>query len=141
MATSSLMALITTASTLALPQSTTTTGGTTPLVPDAVGIHFYQSPWAPTSESCGMQVSNGTLKANKCTPLCVEGVSVAQAPANDCVFTVYKGTETCTGAYEMISYAIGAGENMVCVDVGVEQGCRGTTGVGEIGASGMWSCG
>lgn len=130
--------LVAMASAIALPQTTTTTteattGGIAPPFPTSIAVTYYQT---DGSSTCGMEVSKGTIQADMCNELCVMGISIAQAPNNNCTYTLYSGSKTCDadGISEKTSYPIPAGKRSVCVETGVQDGCDFQF------ASGVWSC-
>ena len=146
-----LTTLISTTSALAIaiPQNTggnePTTGGVTPLFPSDVDVFYYQGTPVTSSSTdtntCtnGVYVSNGTLQAEYCTKLCTVGIAISQTPDNNCTFTLFSGSASCSdgpdgGEGEKVVYPIPAGDGRVCVETGVEDGCDFQF------ASGVWSC-
>ena len=132
-------ALATTVSAIALPQTTCTeptTGGVYPPYPTSVAVSYFQGAALSDVDACGMKVSDGKMEANVCNKVCTVGVAISRSPENNCTFTLYKGSASCTvEAAEKVSHPIAAGTGSVCVNTGVEDGCAFQS------ASGIWSCG
>ena len=132
--------LIVSASAIAIPQSNgdnePTTGGVDPLFPTCIEVNYYQGMISSDADTCGEQVSNGTIEAEYCNQLCTAGISISAAPDNLCTFTLYIGSASCNtnDGGEKISHPIPAGNGSLCVSTGVEDGCDFQF------ASGVWSC-
>ena len=78
-------------------------------------------------------MSEATLNAECCTPICVQSILIDSVPQNDCTFTIYMGSTSCDGG-EQVRYVIPAGSGSLCVDSSVLDECMGEA------ASGVWSC-
>ena len=134
-----LATLASTISAIAIPQkicTEPTTGGVSLPWPTEINVKYFQAAALSPDDACGMEVASGTLEAEQCKRLCTVSISIAQAPNNNCTFTVFTGTDSCDdGAAEKISYPIPAGTESVCVNIGVRDGCDFQF------ASGVWSCG
>jgi hypothetical protein len=110
--------------------------GVPPLFPHNTTITYYANP------SCTPDASTrkDDLLAEYCTPICYDSVLIDAVPKNDCTFTIYTGSTTCSSGMpgiggEQVRYMIAAGSGSLCVDSSILDGCRSES------ASGVWSCG
>lgn len=105
--------------------------GVGPLFPDKTNITYYHGP------GCHMEQIDlkDVLKAEYSTAICHESILVEAVPNNNCTFTVYMGSITCSGRGEQVRYVIPAESGSLCVDASALDEWRSEK------ASGVWSCG
>lgn len=133
---------------VALPQNSTTpndpsSNGVQPPFPTSVTISYYNNPSNPSAGSaCASDDVIGTavLQSEMCYELKSDGVSIPATPGDNCTFTVFTASTTCSsgaasGGGEEVRYVIPAGSGSLCVDMSMLGVCGGQA------ASGVWACG
>lgn len=139
-------AFISTATSLAVPQ---TTGGSSDQSPYATStnITYYQGVTASTGASfestysshandCGVYVAAGTIQSGVCTKFATQGVGIWGTSDGSCSLTLFRGSDSCgaDATKEVVSVANGDDE-VTCVATGVMDGGKYYHG------SGIWTCG
>lgn len=141
-----LIALASTATSLAVPQTTGPSGDQSPYA-TSTNITYYQGVTASTGTSiqssysshandCGTYVAAGTIQAGICTKFTTQGVGIWGSSNGSCSLTLYKGSDSCgaDATKEVVSVQNGEDE-VTCVATGVMDGGMWYHG------SGIWTCG